>query len=60
MKLICYLRAIYETTKYFLKTGDTAGTVSGHNFLEEGVYENVSVQVLKCELCGKTNIGWEH
>lgn len=54
----CILRGIYRSIKLFLKVGDLNG-ISGHNFVEEGVYENCKVTVLKCKDCGEISIGFE-
>lgn len=30
----------------------------GCSFVEDGLYQNVTVQILRCEKCGKYSIAW--
>ncbi len=32
--------------------------LSQHQFVEEAVLRNATVQILRCKVCGETSIGW--
>ena len=48
----CILKGLFRSIKTLQK-------VSGHDFVEEAVYENCKVTVLKCKNCGEISIGYE-
>lgn len=32
--------------------------LSGHAFVKEQTAKNVTVEILRCKICGKVSIGW--
>lgn len=50
MKLICFIKGIFRSLLSFQ-------SVSGCDFVEK--YNNKDVQILECEVCGKTSVGYK-
>lgn len=57
-KLTCWIKTQYTSLLSFIETGN-ATPISGHNFGEEEVHENVKVSILTCQDCGHVSIMWE-
>jgi len=50
--VLCWVRAVLHSIGL--------GTfVSGHSYREVEVRDGCRIQVLKCDECGKTSVGWE-
>lgn len=52
MKIKCFLKTIWRSIICF------PYIVSGHNYIE--VYNNKDIQVLKCEMCNHTSVGFKN
>ena len=50
--VLCWVRAVLHSIR-------RAAFVSGHSYREVEIHEGCRVQVLKCDECGKTSVGWE-
>lgn len=58
--MLCKIRQLWRTTKYFLLTGDARTMVSGCILNNHEMHENCTVYVSYCEHCGKSSIMWKH
>lgn len=55
--ILCWIKTIWWSLKRhgFIYDGIS---VSGCNYVEKETHDNVFVQILECEDCGKVHIGW--
>ena len=58
--MICSVKKIWRTIKYFLKTGDVNTIFSGCELTKHEVHENCTVYISYCERCKKPSIAWKH
>lgn len=56
-KIFCWFRGVWDTATS-LQYWQGGHPIDGCSFREEGTYKNCTVQVLKCDECGKVSIAW--
>ena len=58
-RIDCWVKGIWRTLRYYVKTGSLTETVEGHLYEDIEVHENVTVTVSRCKDCGKIELGWK-
>lgn len=50
-RLLCWIQTLWRSSLSY-------PPVLGHDFVEIELHTNATVQVLRCEVCGKETIAW--